>query len=136
MAVRWANFAQGRLTAAVAPADTVISYRQDPGTPPFPALAIGDEMYCVLYKENGSPDVPEVVRVTAAGGGSFTCVRGVGETSAGAYAADDYIENRVTAEVLDALRPINRPVLLSLEEYEALGTPTSETLYLIPEPDQ
>ena len=133
MALRYANFAQAQLAADIAPTDTLIRVRDSSR---FPVLGPSDHMICVIFKADGSTNLPEVVRVTAVSSDTFTCERGQ-DGPAQAFSADDLIENRVTSELLDELkawrRTVKPPVLISEDGYAALAAPDPFTLYCHPE---
>ena len=93
MAVKFTNNARTTLAANItssATTATVVSGSV------FPALEAGEYFYCTF--DNGTNN--EIVKVTARSGNTLTIVRGVDNTTARAFVADDAAELRATAGLL------------------------------------
>ena len=91
MQLQLANFVRGRLSAGITAAATSIPLT----TAAFPALAQGAFCYAVLQSA-ADRSVVEIVKVTA-GGATLTVERGQEGTTARDFAANDIIEQRLTA---------------------------------------
>ena len=91
MQLQLANFVRGRLSAGITAAATSIPLT----TAAFPALAQGTFCYAVLQSATDR-SVVEIVKVTA-GGATLTVERGQEGTTARDFAANDIIEQRLTA---------------------------------------
>ena len=85
MAVKFSNNAVTTLTADVSAGATSFTVTASAA---FPALSVGDWTYVSLSEE--------VVKVTAIAGLTFTCV-----ATAGAHSTGDFVELRMTAELLN-----------------------------------
>ena len=104
MTIKFKNFAASTIANVGGIAANALSLDVQPGDGAlFPSLAAGEYFYCVLVTAAGAR---EIVKVTARSTDTFTIVRAQDSTNAIVFDADDVVELRVTAKVLEELRDI------------------------------
>ena len=124
MAYRATDFAYGQLASGITASATSLTLIAGEGAR-FPALAVGDVTYCVLFNTSG---VTEIIGVTEILGDTMTIVRGQGlpATTAVAWNAGDNIQLRPTAQALTAFAA--RQDLTSMAVSTTLTTAQSGTI--------
>ena len=98
MTIKYSNNARSTLAAAINSTVTTISV-VDAST--FPTLGAGDVMYLTLSDNLNS--VTEIVKCTAASGGTFTVVRGHESTSVASWIIGSHVQIRITAGLITDL---------------------------------
>lgn len=106
MAIKLSNNAVSHLAAELAQGDTQIILTPGEGSM-FPTLGAGDYFQATLAKASGQY---EIVRATARDVDTLTVLRAQENTQALHFAADDRIELRVTAGVLNTLIDVVRQI--------------------------
>ena len=98
MTIKYSNNARSTLAAAINSTVTTMSV-VDAST--FPTLGAGDVMYLTLSDNLNS--VTEIVKCTAASGGTFTVVRGHESTSNISWITGSHVQIRITAGLITDL---------------------------------
>lgn len=99
MGLKVANSAFGTLAASISDTDTTIAMQGGDGDR-FPVLGGGDYFYATLIDVSNNL---EVVKVTARSTDTLVVERGQDGTTAKPYNANDRIEMRLTASIIDEI---------------------------------